>query len=301
MITKTLKKIDMHAHVTVFPEWVPEKEDGSKWLSAEQLTGLYDRLNIERGVLLPIVSPEGMTATLSNENCLFAVKQQPERFSWFCNVDPRAWDNAAAPVNYYKLLEHYKQLGAKGLGELTANLYVDDLRMDRLFSHCEEMGMPVLFHISTGIGQWYGIADELGLPRLEKMLKKHPKLQFIGHSQPFWSEMSADNTDELRNDYPKGKVTPGRLWQLMETYENLTCELSARSGMNALSRDTENAIRFLNTFQDRIYYGCDICAQDSTISFEFRDFLDGLVQDGLLSEAVYRKVCRDNAAELLGL
>ncbi len=57
----TLKKIDIHAHVTSFPKWVPVQQySGCRWLSAEEQIEMYDRLNIERGVLLPIVSPEGI-------------------------------------------------------------------------------------------------------------------------------------------------------------------------------------------------------------------------------------------------
>lgn len=298
---ETIKKIDIHAHIAAFPQWVPPHPgSGYPMLGAEELLGMYDRLDIERGVLLPIVSPEGQPVIMSNEGCIMAAEKYPDRFSWFCNVDPRALNNDPSAALSY-LLEHYKKLGAKGLGELTSNLYVDDPRMDNLFSHCEEVGMPVLFHISPAVGFWYGMVDDLGLPRLEKMLKKHPNLQFIGHSQPFWSEMSADNTDELRNGYPKGKVTPGRLVTLMREYGNLTCDLSAGSGANALTRDPENAVAFLTEFQDRIYYGCDICASFNTHPFTFREFLDGLRADGTLSETVYRKVCRDNAAALLGL
>ena len=210
---KPLKKIDIHAHIVAFPQWVPPHPGSqNRMLSPEELLELfYDKLDIERGVLLPIVSPEGQPVIMSNEGCIYAANKYPDRFSWFCNVDPRALNNAAGTAKLSYILEHYKNLGAKGLGELTSNIYVDDPRMDNLFSCCEEVGLPVLFHISPAIGYWYGMVDELGLPRLEKMLKKHPKLQFIGHSQPFWSEMSADNTDAIRNSYPQGKVTPGRL------------------------------------------------------------------------------------------
>ena len=298
---QTLKKIDIHAHVVAFPQWVPLNPYGQRMLSPEELIRKYDQLDIERGVLLPIVSPEGQTVPLSVEGCIDAAQKYPDRFSWFCNVDPRALNNAAANSDFSFLLEHYKKLGARGVGEMTSNLYTDDPRMDNLFSRCEEAGLPVLFHISTGIGNWYGMVDELGLPRLEKMLKKHPKLRFIGHSQPFWSEMSADNTDEIRNDYPKGKVTPGRLWALMREYENLSCDLSAGSGANALMRDPENAVAFLTEFQDRIYYGCDICADTNKHPFYFREFIDGLCESGAIPETVYRKVCRDNAAKLLGV
>ena len=297
-----LKKIDIHAHIVAFPQWVPVNPvSGHRMLSPEELIDMYDRLNIERGVLLPIVSPEGQPVTMSNEGCLFAVERYPNRFSWFCNVDPRALDNALGKSDFARLLEHYKALGAKGLGELTANIYTDDPRMDNLFSCCEALGLPVLFHVSPALGHGYGIVDELGLPRLEKMLKKHPSLHFIGHSQPFWSEMSAENTNETRNGYPRGKVVPGQLIRLMRGYGNLCCDLSAGSGANALTRDEENAVSFLTEFQDRIYYGCDICASVNTHQFAFRDFIDGLADRGVLSQSVYSKVCRDNAAALLGL
>ena len=299
---EVLQKIDIHAHITAFPQWIPAHPgSGHRMLGPEELIEMYDRLDIERGVLLPIVSPEGQPVIMSNEGCIYAAEKYPDRFSWFCNVDPRALENGPATANLSYLLEHYKKLGAKGLGELTSNVYVDDPRMDNLFSHCEEVGMPVLFHISPAIGHWYGMADDLGLPRLEKMLKKHPNLQFIGHSQPFWSEMSADNTEASRNGYPQGKVTPGRLVYLMREYGNLTCDLSAGSGANALTRDPEHAVSFLTEFQDRIYYGCDICAIINTHQFAFREFIDGLCASGALAESVYRKICRDNAAKLLGL
>ena len=102
----------------------------------------------------------------------------------------------------------------------------------------------------------YGIIDELGLPRLEKMLKKHPKLKIFGHSQCFWSEIG-ENSEELRNTYPEGKVKNGRLPELLRKYENLYCDLSAGSGANALMRDREHAARFIEEFSDRLLYGCD--------------------------------------------
>jgi hypothetical protein len=83
----------------------------------------------------------------------------------------------------------------------------------------------------------------------------------LGHSQVFWSEISGDNSDEIRNGYPKGKVTPGRITALMRKYDNLYCDLSAGSGMNAMMRDKEHAVSFFREFADRILYGCDICQE----------------------------------------
>ena len=296
-----MKKIDIHAHVTAFPDFCPPAPyNNQRFLSAEELLAMYDELGIERGVILPITSPDGEMVVLTNESAAYLSSLYPDRLSWFCNVDPRAMQNTTSS-NIDYLLGWYKDHGAKGVGEFTSNLYADDPKSDNLFSHCEEVGLPVLFHISPEPNRFYGIVDDLGLPRLEKMLKKHPDLQFIGHSQPFWSEMSKDNTKGTRNGYPTGKVIPGRLWELMREYGNLCCDLSAGSGANAMMRDTDNAAAFLTEFQDRIYYGCDICASFNRHPFLFRDFLDGLLRDGALTQEAYRKICRDNAAALLGL
>lgn len=296
-----IRKIDIHAHATAFPDYFPKHYYSKQRMpSAEEVLAFYDKLDIEAGVLLAISAAEGQCSNLSGENCKFLSDRYPERFFWFCGVDPRAGQNTPnADLTYF--LSHYKSLGARGVGELTANLYADDPLTENLFAHAEGMNMPVTIHISPAPGVGYGIIDDLGLPRLEGILKRHPKLKILGHSQPFWAEMSNDVTNENRNGYPKGAVTPGRLWQLMETYENLYCDLSAGSGMNALRRDPKNAAAFLKAFSSRILYGCDICAVTNTHPFEFNDFLNDMLEKHLLSEADYKKIVRNNAIDLLNL
>ena len=295
-----IKKIDIHAHCIAFPQYAPRHPATDCTMpSAETLINFYDQLDIEKGVLLPIVSPEAQPTTMTSEACKFLSDLHPDRFLWFCNVDPRAFTNAK-DSNLGYLLEHYISLGAKGVGELTSNLYTDDPKVDNLFSFCEELGLPVTIHIAPGPEGYYGIIDELGLPRLEKMLKKHPKLKIFGHSQCFWSEIS-ENNDEIRHTWPKGPVKNGRLTELLRRYENLYCDLSAQSGSGALMRDREHAALFIEEFSDRIMYGCDICAKVNDFQFEFRDFLESMRASGEISEENYRKLVRENAVRLLGL
>lgn len=296
---ENIKKIDIHAHATAFPEYVPgRKWNGGRFCSGEQVIEFYDKLNIEKGVLLPIQSPECQLTVMSNENCKWIADQHPDRFMWFCNVDPRAFENSA-DADLAWVLNQYIKLGAKGVGEITSQVYADDPKLDNLFSCCEELDLPVLIHIGPQFGNCYGIVDELGLYRLEKMLKKHPKLKLLGHSQPFWSEISADNNEELRNEYPTGKVTEGRIAELMREYGNLYCDLSAGSGANAMMRDPEYAAKFMEEFSDRLLYGCDICAPSNTHPFPFDEFLDKMVDDGMLSIENYTKIVRDNALKIL--
>ena len=300
----TIQKIDVHAHATLFREYYPphwaDNPEGVL-VSPEMLIEMYDRLGIEKGILLPVPSPEGQPSILSSESCKYMADKYPDRLGWFCNVDPRAnMDSATSDLTY--LLRHYKSLGAKGVGEVTAHMDADHPKLLNLYAACEECELPLLFHISYRRERGYGIYDDLGLPRIERLLKDFPKLTVIGHSQAFWSEISGDVTLETRGKYGVGKVAPGgRVVELMRNYPNLCCDLSAGSGAYAMMRDEEFAVAFFAEFSDRILYGCDICHVDNTHPFLLCEFLDRLLAEGKLSEDNYRKIVRDNAIRILKL
>jgi len=111
--------------------------------------------------------------------------------------------------------------------------------------------------------------------------------------------MSADVTKESSRGYPAGKVTEGRIAKLMRKYSNLCCDMSAGSGYNAFARDEEYALAFMEEFQDRLYFGTDICSPLNEMPLS--RWLDGLVESGKLNQTVYEKICRRNAEKLLGL
>ena len=296
-----MKKIDVHCHIVAFPEYMPKRPDGGQFLTVEEQFKVYDRTNVEKGIILPVVAPEAFCTLMSNQEAKLIADRYPDRFSWFCNVDPRIIRyNEKTDLSFY--LNQYKEMGAKGLGELTTPLDADSPMMDNLFTHCEACDMPVLFHIAPQHGNFYGIVDQLGLPRIEKMIKKHPNLKFIGHSASFWSEISADNTVEIRESYPSGKVTEGRLPKLMREYGNLYCDLSAGSGENAMRRDPEFAAKFMEEFSDRIFYGIDACTYDEDDHpYTFDAFLTKMVEDKMLSQENYEKIIRKNAERVLGI
>lgn len=299
---KSVKKIDIHAHANAFPEYSPSFVAGNnRDVTAEDVIEYYDKLNIEKGILLPVIAPEAHVNIKTSSECKYLSDKYPERFLWFCSVDPRMVDNTET-ADLGKLIEFYKSIGAKGIGELCANMYADHPKMDNLFYHCAKCNMPVTIHIASAFDRQYGIVDDLGLPRIEKMLKKHPDLKLFGHSMMFWSEISGDNNDAIRGNYPTGKVKPGgKLIYLMREYGNLYCDLSAGSGANAMMRDREFAAGFFEEFADRIMYGCDLCIPGQTFAYDFDAFLDGMVEDGLLSMENYKKIVRENAIRIIGL
>lgn len=290
-------RIDIHIHLFKHKS-LAHTGDTQGFMQPDELFELCDRIGISKSVILPIVSPEHMNSVQGNEEVYELIRSYPDRLDWFCNIDPRNGSNSACS-DLVKNINAYKSLGAKGIGEITANLAIDDPMVYNLFSSALKTNMPVLIHIATGCRGGYGLVDEMGLPGLEKALRAFPGLMFIGHSQPFWSEISSDVTKDQRNGYPKGKVIPGRIVQLMRQYNNLYADISAGSGFNALARDPGFGYSFLEEFQDRIFFGTDICAPGEIICLY--KYLDDAMKDKNISEDVYNKICFQNAQRYLGI
>lgn len=290
-----VKKIDIHVHSGLTKEIPRPYGEGGDFTTPDELRAMYDKMGIEFGVQLPTVNPEFGHHMITNEESYRMVQQFPETYVWFCNIDPR-WGINGAKTDFRYFIEKYRAMGAKGVGEVCANLYFDDPRVESLFAACETEGMPLTFHIGDE-GYDYGLIDELGLPRLERALQKFPKLQFLGHSQKFWAEIGPCTAEE-RGGYPTGKVQPGgRVVELMRKYPSLCGDLSAGSGENAIMRDPEFGYAFLEEFQDRLYYGTDTC--DPRNEWHLHEFLDDAVTNGKISQAAYEKICRGNALRLL--
>ncbi|MBE6551889.1 MAG: hypothetical protein E7665_07125 [Ruminococcaceae bacterium] len=299
---KKVKKIDIHVHSILSKVGSPDDNRGGNFTTPDELRRIYDRYGIEFGVQLPLSSPEGRGRLITSEESYLLAQRFPETYVWFCNVDPRQGYNTAN-FDLTVFLKAYKEMGAKGVGEVCANLYIDDPYMYNLFGACEKMGMPLTFHIGTK-GISYGMVDDLGLPRLEKALQDFPNLIFLGHSQLFWAEISGDCTEDIRGGYPTGKVVPGgRVVELMRKYPNLYGDMSAGSGTNAFMRDPEHAYKMFEEFQDRLFFGTDICdpAQEEDEMLLMAKFLDDAMEQGKISYDAYYKISRGNALKLLGM
>ena len=289
--------IDVHLH-TVRWKSLPNAK-GNTFASPEELIAIMDRTGVDKGILLPIMSPEFRAQYITVEDMLDVCAKYPDRFIPFCDIDPRA-ENNSPESDLSRQLLFYKEKGCRGVGEITANLYFDDPFVQNLFKHCQACAMPLLFHIGPRKGECYGLIDDLHLPRLEESLKKFPDLIFIGHSQPFWSEISGDVTEKTRNAYPKGKVVSGgALPRLIKTYSNLYADISAGSGYNALTRDADFGFQFMEEFRDRLFFGTDICSP--TNDHRHAEFLRRALEEEKISKEAFEKISWQNANRVLKL
>lgn len=286
--------IDCHTHAAR-TRTVP-RNGGSASPTGEQLVSRLDDLGIDMAVVLCLISPECRHRYAPPEDIVEICAAYPDRLIPFCNVDPRAGSNSPT-TDFRRFFDVYTNMGCKGIGEMTCNLDFDDPLCWNLFRYVADYGLPMTIHIANQRGGQYGFYDDLGLPRLERTLREFPDLVILGHSQPFWSEISADVTEETRGGYPTGPVTPGRLVELFERYENLWGDLSAGSAHNAISRDPEFGAWFLERFQDRLAFGTDLSFPEYEPPMP--DYFRSL--RGAISDEAWEKIAWRNLDRLLGL
>lgn len=287
--------IDAHMHL-------PGRSNPLHRLSPEERIRVDKYLGIKKCVALsyadnnPVDIGIPAAGIASPEETAEICGKYPDHFVWFCNVYPDGTDKT------YNRLEAYKKMGAKGMGEFISCFRFRDPLVQHLLGCLEDLDLPFLFHMNA-TGEGYGMVDQPGLVEFEECLQKFPKLKFIGHSQPFWFEISkydyAAVTPEERCVYPSGEVTPGRVPYLLRTYDNLYADLSADSAGNAIMRDPDYGIQFLIEFQDKLMFGTDMA--NTNFIYPLCFYLKSLVHQDKLPERVFEKIGFQTAEKLLGI
>lgn len=292
-----MKKIDDHIHAAA-DVFSGTGTNGIKFWNGAELTQWMRENEVERCIVLsggedaPFPGMEGCC----NRDVYALSKKYPDYISWMCMID------SSRPEKLDERLLSYKAMGAVGVGEYTTNYWIDDERIQAVFAACERTQMPILFHMSPLQGYRYGICDEPGLPQLERALKKFPRLAFIAHSQPFWYEIGGNmpRDFESRNGYPNGKVCAGgRVPELLDHYPNLFCDLSANSAGNAIMRDPEFGYAFLTKYQNRLFFGTDMC--NSSMYFPLASFIENAVKENKIAYGAAEKIFRTNIKRVLKL
>jgi predicted TIM-barrel fold metal-dependent hydrolase len=228
----------------------------------------------------------GLDGTVSgNDDAMALAKKYPNEFVFGAN---EVTDLDDAP----QVIEKYLKLGAVVIGEQKFGVECDSPEIQRLYKLAEAYNVPILMHWQVG-------SYNSGFDRFHTMLKKYPKVNFIGHAQTWWANIDKANVNDAKNLYPKGKVTPGGLTdRYLRDYPNMFADLSAGSGENAFKRDPDHAREFFKRHQDKLMFGSDcsdpsgepsVCSGARQIA-QIRAFSP--------NKAVERKVLFENAKKL---
>jgi uncharacterized protein len=200
-------------------------------------------MGVTTTILLPAGSQYGLASECgSNATVVEIARKLPREFVFFANELPDIPETR-------QVIEKYLRAGAIGIGEQKYPVRVDSAEISEIASIAREFRVPVLMHFEHG-------SYNTGFENLEGLLKRYKDVNFIGHAQTWWANISKGHDQAVL--YPKTPVTPGGITdRLLADYPNIYGDLSAGSGLNSMLRDEGHAREFLKRHQDRLLFGSD--------------------------------------------
>jgi len=250
-------------------------------------------LGCDRAALLPL-EDRARGLMLTTDRVLDAWRRYPDRVIPFCHVD-------ICNDGFERRIEKYAAAGCRGYGEQKQQLPLDHPRIARMLEVVSGFNWPCTFHFQDGPRGF-----NQGIERhLEPLLKRFPRVQFIGHAQSWWSHISAEPPPPELTLYPRGRVNPGGLIdRLLADYENVHGDLSAGSGYGALARDEEFAAGFIRRHRTKLLFATDCpCHDGNGARWKGGCFGRNLIAllDRVADEATRADILHNNAARLFGL
>jgi predicted TIM-barrel fold metal-dependent hydrolase len=279
--------IDIHQHL------------GYSGRTDAALLAHQQRLGVTTTVLLPAGRPEvrpsthggvanGLQASAhGNEACERFARAHAGAYVFGANEVPDV-DGAVAEI------ERYLTRGAVVIGEQKFGVECDAPEMQRIYELAQANGVPVLMHWQFGMYNH-------GFDRFHRMLEKYPRVTFIGHAQTWWANIDKGHADQTVL-YPKGPVTPGGLTdRYLADYPNMYADLSAGSGLNALTRDEAFTRDFLSRHQDKLLFGSDCNDSDGAGEQCQGSQTIATIRRLAASRTIERKLLHDNAKRVFRL
>lgn len=195
-----------------------------------------------------------LTPASDEDRAKTEMEKRPGHFVRSVRTDPALPDSG-------RILEDALKGGAVSIGELKFHLALDSPEMRRVYDIAAELQVPVMMHIQN----FPHFAGELpyntGYPQFDKMLRAYRRTNFIGHGDLFWAHIAADVPTD--RGYPSGPIKAGGLTdRWLSDFPNLYADMSANSGNNALSRDTEFSRGFITRHKSKLIFGSDCSCTD---------------------------------------
>ena len=189
-------------------------------------------------------------------------------------------------------IERYLGRGAVMIAEQKFGVECDSPEMQRIYAIARERNVPVLMH-------WQFETYNKGFERFHRMLEKYPQVSFIGHAQTWWANIDKNHADQ-KVLYPKGPVTAGGFTdRYLADYPNMFGDLSAGSGLNALTRDEDFTRGFLERHQDKLIFGSDCSDPDGSGAKCQGSQTIAVVRRLAANKTIERKLLHGNAQKVL--
>jgi uncharacterized protein len=195
-----------------------------------------------------------LTPATDQDRAKAEMERRPGRFVRSVRTDPTL-------PNADKVLREALKGGAVSIGEMKFHLALDSPEMRRVYDIAAELQVPVMMHIQTFPHFEGELPYNTGYAQFDKMLRAYTRTNFIGHGDLFWAHISADVPAD--RGYPAGPIKPGGLTdRWLSDFPNLYADMSANSGNNALSRDTEFSRGFITRHKSKLIFGSDCSCAD---------------------------------------
>jgi len=276
--------IDAHTHIGRVKSW-------SRRLIGTVEAGLRDLLEyvesekLEKVVLLPVAKSyldigEDIVKT---DGVLKAYSLHPDKIIPFCAFNPE-------DEGLREKIREAVGNGCRGFGEHKVETRIDNEHNISLFRICGEHGLPVLIHIDNRFNP-----DFEGF---KKVVSRVEETVFIVHGPGWWAQISSGKTEET---YPKGKISePGEAVRILKEYRNVYADISAFSGLNAISRDRDFGRRFLIEMSSKLIYGTDFpCINPEGLQFGPDRSHISMLESYNLDEDALEKITRGNILKIL--
>jgi predicted TIM-barrel fold metal-dependent hydrolase len=223
---------------------------------------------------------------LGNDDCDRFVRAHRNAFLSGANDVPDL-DGATAEI------ARYLKRGAVVIAEQKFGVECDSPEMQTIYALAGEYDVPVLMH-------WQFKMYNYGFERFHKMLEKFPRVKFLGHAQTWWGNIDGRYADQTVM-YPKGPVTPGGLTdRYLSDYPNMYGDLSAGSGLNALTRDEAFTRDFLTRHREKLLFGSDCDDRDGGGPKCLGGQIISAIRRLAPSRAIERKLLYENARRVFG-
>ena len=256
-------KIDAHLHLNV------KNTDVIK-------AALKHRIRL---VTVNVDFPEFGEISAQYEVARAAFKRHPETVRFISSFSMRNWQASDWLANTLTKIERERQQGAVavkiwkniGMGVRDGNgqlLFIDDDRLDALFTYLEDHQYPIMMHQGEPKSCWLPL-NEISMKYDRLYYKEHP-MQHLFHFNDLPSyQQLLDARDRRLQKNPRLKTIQAHLgsmeWNLeliaefLERFPNAVVDTAARMNYLMLhARNDRQGVRdFMMKYQDRILYATD--------------------------------------------